>query len=220
MGILDSDSECDSSISSTGEWDVPEEANQAKKGSKKNVISNVNVLEGDIEERLKSIMTLKDAMGVEEDPDYVEKENRKQALKDQLAEQKRKEEEAKKNMTLEERLVHDKNSVGDMMERIKAKREASKKDLLASSSHHSRKTPARSKSSDGMVRRLPRRTGSNVSLGAMSACSAHSCDTAASGMSDDQMSEFEKLKAKKARRKLKKTRSGLSAKAIAVQEAS
>lgn len=210
MGYLDdSDSENDSSLSSNGEFALPE----AKRDSD---YSAANVLEGDLEKRMKSLMDLKNEMGVEQDPDYVEKEARKQAKKDEIAEQKRKEQEAVKGMSDEDRIQHERQSAGNMMDLIRQKREQSQKDSLGTSSHQirrkmpgSRKLPARSKSmGNPKSRRLvPTRTASNDSLGAMSAhsaCSAYTVDT--TGMEEDELTEFQKLKARKERRKMKSKR--------------
>jgi hypothetical protein len=119
MGILDSDSEgsySEDEASFTGDNDLGHEEPK-----------RMSVIDGTIEDRLDAILVLKANLGVANDPDYIEKEAQKQS--------KEKERQRLAAMSIEERLATQQGSVGDLMGRIRMKREKSKQDLLSRSTH-------------------------------------------------------------------------------------
>ena len=149
-----------------------------------------SVLEGDVGDRLQAILQLKDELHLEEDPDYARKEAKKKEIQKEAEKEKRSLEE----MTPEERLEAQRASVGNMMDMIRQKRQSSiKKNPIPSSSH--------------------KRRGVQRTFSSASAASTDSEYSAASScLSEMELSEFQRLKAKKALRKKKRDSKKVAAK--------
>lgn len=148
MGILDSDSDDDSSVCSV---DVKEEKEFTRPPLKRNcsgssTCSTNSVTDGDVEERLSAIMSLKANIGMEQDPEFLAKEKKREDI--QRAQEEEKEKLA--NMTDEERVEWQKHNVGDMMSIIRAKRENSRRNLMDSGTESKGKKPL-SKEDDEMA---------------------------------------------------------------------
>ena len=130
MGILDSDSEEEyserSEDLSEGGDDGDAKPKLTRNVSGASTSSARSVTEGTVEERLSALMGLKADIGLDQDPEYLRKEAKKEEIR------KAQEEEKKKvaAMSAEEKIEYEKNDVGSMMDKIRAKRELSQKNLL------------------------------------------------------------------------------------------
>lgn len=174
MGLDNSDSEYDGSLSSCDDW-KPKNA----------VKSPSSVVEGDVEDRLKAVLQLKAELHIEEDPEYVSKEARKEAKKQEIRIEAEQEKMALNDLSLEDKIETQSASVESMMEKIRQKRENSQKNLMADS---------------GKGRRRVQRTLSSASAASTASECSH-----ASNLSDIELSEFQRLKAKKALRKKRRS---------------
>ena len=133
MGLLDSDSEeeyseCSEDLSVGDGGDGGDD--EAKPRLTRNVsgasaCSTRSLTEGTVEERLSALMGLKADIGLEQDPEYIRKEAKKEEIR------KAQEEDQKRvaSMSAEEKIEHEKNDVGSMMDKIRAKRQLSQKNL-------------------------------------------------------------------------------------------
>ena len=180
MGLLDnSTSERDSSLSSScDDWEA----------AKKIKPTACSMVQGNVDDRLKAILQLKHELHIEEDPEYIAKEARKEAKKKEIKAETEKENRALEGMSIEEKLEVRRASVASMMDHIRRKRESSsKRNLLGDSGHRHR----------GVQRTFSSASGCSIASD-MSVGTANSC------MSEMELSEFEKLKAKKERRQKKR----------------
>lgn len=132
MGLLDSDSEeeyseCSEDLSvGGGDDDDDAKPRLTRNVSGASACSTRSVTEGTVEERLSALMGLKADIGLEQDPEYKRKEAKKEEIR------KAQEEEQKRlaSMSTEEKIEHEKNDVGSMMDKIRAKRQLSQKNLM------------------------------------------------------------------------------------------
>lgn len=126
MGILD-DSSDESSLSDYGS----EDEGVGDLPFSKNNQSTSSVLEGDVEERLATLMKLKDDMGIskKEEKEMKEKEAHKKTLLEERAAQQQKEHDAVKDMDPNERIHYRKARAFSMMNKIKLKHDTMKQDI-------------------------------------------------------------------------------------------
>lgn len=134
MGFLDSDSEGDysecSEDASLGDDSAgdspPSKPRLTRNVSSTSTCSTRSVTEGSVEERLSAIMGMKLDMGMDKDPEFLRKEAKKEEI--QKAQDEANEKLA--SMTTEERHEQKKGDVGCMMDKIRAKRELSQRNLM------------------------------------------------------------------------------------------
>jgi len=137
MGLLDSDSEDDCSDLGNDEEvslgdDDDDDVDKApvrrvgRNNSSCSTGSARSVTEGTVEERLSALMGLKADIGIDQDPD----ERRKAAKREEIAKANEEEQTKLANMSEEERFEAQKNDVGSLMDKIRAKRQLSQKNLM------------------------------------------------------------------------------------------
>ena len=179
MGILDdSDSDDDVSTCSEGsveETPMPAAAKKSASGRSPIRKSGSSASDGSVEDRLDALMALKAEMGMDQDPEFVRKEKKKEELR------RKEDEEAKQleGLSLEERIKTQQSSVGDMMSLIRKKRELSKRNLISDMDGDDTAAGAEKKKPEKVA---PKKAGKKE---------------------DDEMEEFRRLKMKKANSKKK-----------------
>ena len=121
MGILDSDSDSDDASTSSSEVEDKKDVT-AFVNKKKASLDDYDAFKGEDEEenetaaRMKEILKLREAIGMDRDPAFLAAQAEKEREKERL-----------KNMTQEERMKYDAEKSGDMMAKIRAKQEELKK---------------------------------------------------------------------------------------------